>query len=86
MGCGQTKPVYNESQRKSVTFKEPPVDFIEPDSNTAFLSDALPVLTSEDCLYPPRPPKTKRREIIPDDAMFNLLDGHALKASILYVC
>ncbi|XP_062588976.1 kyphoscoliosis peptidase-like [Saccostrea cucullata] len=80
MGCGQTKPIKTETHRKSVTFKDPPVDFIEPDPKTIFLSTSLPTQTLENSLYPPKPPKTRRHEIIPNDDMFYLVDEHALKA------
>ena len=92
MGCSQTKPAKSQSRNKSVTFKDPPVDFIEPNPKAAFVLPIQTIRTPENGLYPPKPPKTRRREIIPDDSMFSSLDEHALKVSyskdegtILYV-
>lgn len=79
MGCGQTKPAEGETRKKSVTFKDPPVDFIEPSLRVAFVSPSLSTRTSEDGIYPPKPPLTRRREIISDDSIFHTLDEHALK-------
>ena len=81
MGCSQVKPAKSQSRNKSVTFKDPPVDFIEPNPKAAFVLPIQTIRTPENGLYPPKPPKTRRREIIPDDSMFSSLDEHALKVS-----
>lgn len=84
MGCGQTKPAEGETRKKSVTFKDPPVDFIEPSPNAAFVLTPQLKGTPDNGIYPPKPPKTRRREIIPDDTIFHTLDDHALKVHVVY--
>lgn len=84
MGCGQTKPAEEETRKKSVTFKDPPVDFIEPSPNAAFVLTPQLTGTPDNGIYPPKPPKTRRREIIPDDTIFHTLDDHALKVHVVY--
>ncbi|KAK3093948.1 hypothetical protein FSP39_022128 [Pinctada imbricata] len=82
MGCEQGKQVVpaNISVRpKSVKFRDPPEDYIDapykrPD--TAVRPSRRP--QSADDIYPPRPPKTKRKDIIQDDSMFQNVDDRAL--------
>lgn len=83
MGCGQTKPAEGESRKKSVTFKDPPVDFIEPGPKNVFVLTPQLTVTPDNGIYPPKPPKTRRREIIPDDIIFQTLDDHALKVHVV---